>query len=336
MDWFWNQWSGPKKNDPVDKLDPGLKEFLKEQKPTKYETAPPPAPEAAPIEKKEVELPDTNKVFEDRPLPKESLYQDGRYSHLWKTYTPQAEVEAHHSTPTRRIYDAHKDRRQMVSHAALENCAMEQESLMKCFDTGDWKQRAYARATLCNKEDNQFLRCYQLQSRFMLALGYLAPGKATTPEEDERVQMHADKLYHRMIDYEAACEEARLNDDPMPELKSVFDYSKPAPDPKTLRVSPGFEKEMKRKFSEIPRHEKELAARAWRMELETNRGYAKELTDYFQQQHSDRMERQKTFSRIFGDTVGKFLVQDMPTPYVGEENKPQDQQSPNTSQGKSA
>ena len=176
---------------------------------------------------------------------------------------------------------------------------------MKCFDTGNWKQKAYARATLCNKEDTEFLRCYQLQSRFMLALGYQAPGKETSPGQDERVQMHADKLYHRMRDYEAACEEARLNDDPMPELKSVFDHTKPAPDPATLKVSPAFEKESSRKFSELPAHEKELESRAYMAEMENNKGYAKELTTYLQEMHEDRKERQKVFKRVFGDTVGQ-------------------------------
>ena len=165
MDWFWNRVSPSKKDDPVSKLDPGLKEFLQQQQPAKYETTPPPpAPEESNAKKKEVQLPDTNAVFEDRPLPKESLFQDGRYSHLWKTYTPQSDIAKADNDPTRRIHEAYKDRRHMIHLAALENCAIENEQLFTCFDTGDLKQRAYARATLCRTEDRAFNRCYQMQA----------------------------------------------------------------------------------------------------------------------------------------------------------------------------
>ena len=163
MDWFWSKVT-PRKDDPVSKLDPGLKEFLKEQQPAKYETTPPPAAETVKRKGKEVTLPDTNAVYESRPLPKESLYQDGRYAHLWKTYTPQSEIDQADTNPTKRIHDAYKDRRHLIHLAALENCAVENEHLNNCFSAGDWKQQAYARATMCRTEDKAFNRCYQLQA----------------------------------------------------------------------------------------------------------------------------------------------------------------------------
>ena len=40
-----------------------------------------------------------------------------------------------------------------------------------------------------------------MQSRFLRALGYLSAQNAS-PEEEERIQMHADKLYHEMLEQE--------------------------------------------------------------------------------------------------------------------------------------
>ena len=140
---------------------------------------------------------------------------------------------------------------------------------------------------------------------------------STSPEQDERVQMHADKLYHRMLDYEKAVEEARENDDPLPELKSIFDHNKPAPDAETLRVPAAVEKKMKTPVAGMSPHEKELAVAAWKMEMRSNSGFAKDLTEYMQEQHESKKKRQETLSRIFGETVGKFLVEDTEKPSLG-------------------
>ena len=150
----------------------------------------------------------------------------------------------------------------------------------------------------------------------------MAPNTDTTPEHDERVQLHADKLYHRMIDYEKAVEEARENDDPIPELKSLFDHNKPLPDPETLRVPPGVERKMKKPISKLTPHERELAVAAWKMEMKSNQGYAKDLTEYMEEQHESKKKRQETLTRIFGETVGKFLVDDTEKPYLGNEPPP--------------
>lgn len=163
MDWLKGMWASPKKDDPVSKLNPELKEFLREQRPAKYETTPAPPPAEIPTPKQPRSLPDTNRIHNDRPLPKESLFQDGRYANLWKTYTPQTEIDAV-EPPEKQVVNAYKGRRHRIHLAALENCAIENELLYTCFDTGNWRKRAYARATMCNMEERRFNRCYQLQA----------------------------------------------------------------------------------------------------------------------------------------------------------------------------
>lgn len=173
-DWIWGG-SKSTKEDPVKKLDPSLKEFLEKEEPKPYKPAtvsekkepPPPRESPQQAEARRLErLPDTNKVYGDRLLPKQSLYQDGRYASLWKTYTPQEEVIANSESPAQRLTEYFKDRQQLIYEAALENCSFENEVFYHCFETGDYKQRARARATLCRKETKAFNRCYILQSVF--------------------------------------------------------------------------------------------------------------------------------------------------------------------------
>ena len=62
--------------------------------------------------------------------------------------------------------------------------------------------------TMCRTENKAFNRCYTMQSRFLKALGYLSNDLATMDEE-EKIQMHADRLYHEMLEREKMIEEAK-------------------------------------------------------------------------------------------------------------------------------
>lgn len=171
-DWLWGGQKSTNE-DLIKNLDPNLKEFLDKEQPKAYEPAtvaekkepapPPESPQKAEAKRRE-NLPDTNKIYDGRPLPKQSLYQDGRYAHLWKTYTPHEDIIAGAETPAERLTEYFKDRQQLIFEAAMENCAFENEAFLNCFQTGDWKQQARARATLCRKENKAFNRCYLLQA----------------------------------------------------------------------------------------------------------------------------------------------------------------------------
>ena len=62
---------------------------------------------------------------------------------------------------------------------------------------------------MCRGPNRQFLRCYTMQARFLKALGYLSLQSAVDGKEEERIQMHADRLYHEMIAREQAAEVAK-------------------------------------------------------------------------------------------------------------------------------
>jgi hypothetical protein len=312
MSWFW--WQKNDKNDPTKSLSPDLKDFLKDQQPRPYVPADAPEPSSEPVEKPQKPppvLPDTNRKIQDRPLPRESLFPDGRYKDIWKTYTPQDEIAATTTSPLDRIISARKDRRAMIHRAALENCAFEEEIQRNCFVSGDIKNRARARMTMCRQETKAFNRCFQLQAKFLQALGYLTSANSSD-EDEERIQMHADKLYHRMMDYENAVEEAKLNDDPIPPLSSLFDPARPAPSLEQLDLPTGMERRMKKPLHELPPHERELAVRAALQEAKMAHLYKEDFQNYAVEMNEQRKERQQWLIKQFGEPIGKFIIPDPP------------------------
>lgn len=159
MGWFW----GDSKNDPVKKLDPGLREYLEQETPDKYVPAPDvkqpastptPSPESS-------ESSDASKP----KVPAASLFPDGRYADLWKTYKPPAAVEENSGIRgAERVIAKHKERGDTVQRAAMENCALEHEALTYCFSTGNWRKQLESRLTMCSAENASFSRCFTTQS----------------------------------------------------------------------------------------------------------------------------------------------------------------------------
>ena len=246
MGWFWdsktNQDSDSTASDPYSKLDPALRDFLDKESPLKYEETlpkpralkPPPSRSsrdgASTTFRSQLGL-DTPGVDQenqdaipkgDRPaVPPESLFPDGRYAHLWKTYRPQTEVEAASRSDQDRlaaVMEAYHDRKAAIGRAAVENCVIEQMAEQECYKSGPWKSRM----TMCRTENRAFNRCYEMQARFLKALGYLS-NQHRSADEEERIQMHADKLYHEMLAREEAAEEAKQADQPAPTFQPLIE-----------------------------------------------------------------------------------------------------------------
>jgi len=175
MSWFWgssNSDDGKNAQDPLRSLDPALRDFLAKESPVKYSSSNPPSTSQSPAAPQPTQtaasekIPSTSpswphEVIEKRPPP--TLYPDGRYAHLWKTYKSPAEVEAAYKTDQERINDVlegYKYRRAEIGRVALENCALEQSDVNECFRSGGWKSRM----TMCRAENRKFERCYMMQS----------------------------------------------------------------------------------------------------------------------------------------------------------------------------
>lgn len=172
MGWFWGSSDsndGKKSQDPLRDLDPSLREFLAKESPVKYNPSNPTQPAAAaPIPSKPAVKPSPapSKQSPDVDTPKappQSLYQDGRYAHLWKTYQSQSDVESESKSDQEKINDVlegYKQRKAEIGRAALENCTLEQWQVNECFRNGGWTSRL----TLCRTENRELERCYMMQA----------------------------------------------------------------------------------------------------------------------------------------------------------------------------
>lgn len=160
MGWLWGS-STP--SDPTKKLDPELRDYLQQEKPATYTpTADVPSSSSSPAAN---ESQTTSSSTTENTVPAASLFPDGRYAHLWKTYKPLAEAEGTHTqAAAERAIDSFKRRKDTVHDAAMENCALEHESLMTCFHKGDWWTLVKAKATMCGEENRKFSRCYTTQA----------------------------------------------------------------------------------------------------------------------------------------------------------------------------
>jgi len=175
MGWFWGVSDSAKPNasseNPLRNLDPGLRDFLEKESPVKYSSSnPPPPPEAisTPTPSHESQSSASQQTAEsnreDSPnVPPQSLFKDGRYAHLWSSYTPQADVESSVKTDAEKINDVlegYKQRKAEIGRAALENCALEQWDVNECFRSGGWASRL----TMCRAENRKLERCYLMQA----------------------------------------------------------------------------------------------------------------------------------------------------------------------------
>lgn len=156
-------WFGRRSDDPLQDLDPKVREFLKKESPVKIESKKPAttsqenSSKAAPADAQQPA--ETQKPA----VPTESQYQDGRYAHLWKTYRPLSEIENETKSDHERLTDvleAYKGRQSAIGAAALENCAEEQFDWNNCMKSGSLR----ARMTMCRDEVRKFETCYNMQT----------------------------------------------------------------------------------------------------------------------------------------------------------------------------
>jgi hypothetical protein len=172
MGWFWgysDSKDGNKSQDPLRDLEPDLRDFLAKESPVKYGSSNPAAapetmPAPTPSHASKPAAPDHRSEANTGPkVPLQSLFKDGRYAHLWKTYQSQAETEAAGKSDQEKINDVlegYKYRKAEIGRAALENCALEQWQVNECFRNGGWASRL----TMCRAENRELERCYLMQS----------------------------------------------------------------------------------------------------------------------------------------------------------------------------
>lgn len=137
--------------------------------------------------------------------------------------------------------------------------------------------------------------------------------------QNERIQMHADKLYHRMIAYEEACDEARANDQPSPPPFSVFDPEKKRVPLESLNLSEAERHIFKgHDFERKSPQEQELQIMARRGDQRLAAKHRDEVFEWVTEKNENRNKRQERVIGVLGETVGRWIVPDMPAPTLGE------------------
>ncbi|EEH39322.1 hypothetical protein PAAG_08591 [Paracoccidioides lutzii Pb01] len=327
MGWFWGN---SVESDPTKNLDPSLKDFLKQETPAGYNLT-----TVQPQEEKKPSYPQPAVANEctmpsDKPsVPSASLFPDGRYAHLWKDYKSVEVLEGSSMSPAERVIDQSKKRKEALNVAALENCAEEQLNLSMCFKSGTVKERA----TMCSEKNSKFSRCYTMQIKFLQALGYASSFEYDSDEE-ERIQMHADKLFHQMLDYEHRVKEAKsagLEPPPpqslfKPNIQSISQSADPTTNttitttPEVASKStnsdreiPGGEKipgntKFSKPLKDMTPHERELELQVLHQKRAQQGIYMQEVGGVLKAENSARVKRREKLSGWFGDTIAKYLA----------------------------
>ncbi|KAI1109397.1 hypothetical protein F5Y14DRAFT_432661 [Nemania sp. NC0429] len=311
MSWWDSLWASNKSaDDPLRKLDPKLREFLKKESPVKYNPGNAPPPETSPVSAasipKEGAEPGTGS--ESKPVaPKESQFQDGRYAHLWKSYRPLAEIEAETKSDHEKLMDileGYKDRKAQIGRAALENCALEQVDWRTCMSNPSFSERM----TMCRQQVKKFERCYMTQTRLLKALGYLS-SLDQSPEVEEDIQMHADALFQRMMKQEAEMEAAKKEGRPIPKFEPLIprpmvNAAAAAPEPE---LTPEQQETLKARLEKVDEGDRAAEEEAIKGELRAKAEVASKVQDLWKQQELERrMRKEKGEETLWDRVAGAF------------------------------
>ncbi|PHH73614.1 hypothetical protein CDD80_3706 [Ophiocordyceps camponoti-rufipedis] len=267
MGWLSSIFSSSSSTNTLENLDPEVRAFLEKESPVKYAPSQPPATKPEPKSK-----PETGKST----VPAASLYQDGRYAHLWKNYRPLAETEAENATDGDRlsaVLEGYKSRKAALGTAALENCALEQEEWVNCMKGGSWEDRMQ----MCRHQ------------RFLRIIGYGSIANRPAAVE-EAIQMQADALYQRMLKHEAAVSQAKQDGTPIPTFELIIPDA-PAPSVRTQGPTPADEQAWQRKLDDLPEDERAIEAAALRADYQAKAEFASTVMEIRQTQREGRDER---------------------------------------------
>lgn len=332
MGWFWgssdDKNSDPTK-DPLRDLSPDLQAFLKKESPVKYEPTAAPPPPSQTAQAEATAAASSAPKTEEPPL----VFKDGRYKDIWATYQPQSQVEAATKSDSEKVQDVlagYKHRKAEIGRAALENCALEQWEVNECFTNGGVK----ARLSMCREENKSLERCVGMQQRFLKALGYLS--NLEDSEEgrrmDERIQMHADRLYHQMLDQEKAVEKAKEEGKPIPRFEPLIgkipvtaestpsapavdaspkaaSTAPPAVDPNSpiAKLNPSIQKQIQEKLEGLSGIERELEEKALVAEVTASREVNNNLQGIFSKEEEERRIRREEGRETIVDRVMTML-----------------------------
>jgi hypothetical protein len=150
------------------------------------------------------------------------------------------------------------------------------------------------------------------------ALGYLSTFDRPA-EVDEQIQMHADTLYHRMLDQEKLIEEAKAEGRPIPTFPPLISSSKtkvakPAAQPVPVKVPDNTElnpadlpapmqTSAKQRLEGLEGEERKLEEMAIKAEIQASEELAGHLGSIYEKQAEERRKRKEEGKERIGDKI---------------------------------
>ncbi|KFY20482.1 hypothetical protein V491_03679 [Pseudogymnoascus sp. VKM F-3775] len=180
---------------------------------------------------------------------------------------------------------------------------------------------------MCRTENKSLERCVEMQQKFLKALGYLSTfdrGK----DVDEKIQMHADTLYHRMLAQEKAVAEAEKEGKEMPKFAPLLENggsSVTAPAaaaaataakeevPEILKTSPlaklplDIQAQIKEKLEGLTGIERELQEKALAAEISAGQEVKANLKNIYKDSSAERQKRVEEGNETIVDRVSSIL-----------------------------
>lgn len=172
---------------------------------------------------------------------------------------------------------------------------------------------------------------YHEQQRFLKALGYISTYDRP-PEVDERIQMYADTLYHRMLEQERAIKEAKAAGKPIPEFPPFVttlpaEPSTPSPQapassdaaaisptqPEELptltpdQFSPRVQARLAQRLKGLSPAEREVEEKAIAMEIRAAQILGRQIEQLFDEQGKEKKERKRRGEVTFADKVSTLF-----------------------------
>lgn len=287
-------------SDEVKNLDPSLRELLDDPKSKPAISPPKPAtpyldqvtPAPTPLK--------TSSTDSAPKVPPQSQFQDGRYADLWRNYRPLAQVEDATKTDQQRMRDLMEDqesKKAFLGMMALENCAMEQWAEHECL-TGP---ASVSRALLCRAENRAFSRCFETQSKLLKALGYMSV--VSQPEEAEKVQMHADRLWQKIVEQEKAIDEAKKNGQPIPQFQPVLPRKNVTP---ASELSEELGKALEKRVKGMDPQQRAIEEAAFAAEIENQKTIGKQGVQFLEREQQARAIRFKNGTATLGDRMKRW------------------------------
>ncbi|KAH7027681.1 uncharacterized protein B0I36DRAFT_327631 [Microdochium trichocladiopsis] len=302
MGWWDSLWSSSRSDDPLGKLDPKLREYLEKESPVKYgaaNTTTKRNPTPAEIEATRQAFIEADK--NEPAVPAESLYQDGRYAHLWKSYKPLAQIENETKSDHEKLMDVlegFKDRKEQIGRAALENCALEQSDWRSCMSNPSVTERL----TLCRTQVKKFEKCYTQQTRLLKALGYLSTADRS-PQVEEEIQMHADALYQKMQAQEAEIDAAKAEGRPLPTFEPLIPKQAVRSIGPERQLTPDQQADLRARLLKVPEEERAAEEAAIRAEFRSKAEISARVHGLWEQQEKERIARKAKGEETVWDKV---------------------------------